>query len=291
MMKMFKKVIIVLLIVLVLYFVLVYVECNRFIKKDNDLLISTKTTDNTNHIQYGLLYKAIRYNTTNSQIKNGKALVREFNSIIFNKKYYEYKEKYDTPIDINSFELNDTKDYSEYGELYREGNSYYSTTNPNSRYIVFKDNTKIFVKDALNKKMVTINQLRQKGLNIIELVKDDNLPGNTNRILKTDVSHISSMINNKKSFILVIVQTGCSHCKAYIPKIERLAKAYMFDVYTIDIALLQPTQIEKLKNIVEYSGTPTTYFFKKGKLRENTILGNLSESIIINTLKEEGYIK
>ena len=82
------------------------------------------------------------------------------------------------------------------------------------------------------------------------------------------------MVDNQKSFILVIHQTGCSHCANYLPIVEIISDYYKFS------------------GTVHYSGTPTTVFFFDGveKTPLNRIVGEASKQTTIERYKSLGFI-
>ena len=100
------------------------------------------------------------------------------------------------------------------------------------------------------------------------------------------------MVDDKKSFILVIHQTGCSHCANYLPIVESVSNEYKLDVYNINTANLSEDDYYKFSGTVHYSGTPTTVFFFDGveKTPLNRIVGEASKQTTIERYKSLGFI-
>lgn len=112
-------------------------------------------------------------------------------------------------------------------------------------------------------------------------------------IIDTSMDEIKSMIETKETFILYIGSSECSHCAAYKPKLEDVSLEYKVIVYYIDTSKLSDEEYSKLTEIVSFSGTPTTVFIDNGDdLGVQThIDGDVSREKIINTFKNNGYIK
>lgn len=111
-------------------------------------------------------------------------------------------------------------------------------------------------------------------------------------IKNINISELKEKIDNKDSFILVITQDSCSHCKAYLPVINDVAKTYNITIYDISQTNLSDEDATYLKNIASISGTPTTVFIVEGveKTTTNRLVGNVPKYRVIEHLKALGYI-
>ena len=111
-------------------------------------------------------------------------------------------------------------------------------------------------------------------------------------IVKLDINGLKEKINNKDSFILVITQDTCTHCHAYLPKLNKIANQYNLTVYDFSQTGLSTEDKAYLTNIANISGTPATIFIEEGveKSTLNRLSGNVEEYKIINKLKSMGYI-
>ena len=110
--------------------------------------------------------------------------------------------------------------------------------------------------------------------------------------ISINVSDLESKINNKETFMLVISQTGCSHCEQYLPELERTLKEVDFTAYELNVTGISKEEGTTLNKYVNFSGTPTTIFFHEGEETTtlNRIIGYASKTKIIERLKSLGYI-
>ena len=99
-------------------------------------------------------------------------------------------------------------------------------------------------------------------------------------------------VENKDSFILMLSQTECSHCKAFKPRLAKVAKEFNIKVYYLETDLLDETTYDELKKTFNFSGTPTTIFIVEGeeKSAATRINGEASRDKIISKLKSNGFI-
>lgn len=114
-----------------------------------------------------------------------------------------------------------------------------------------------------------------------------------NSYIEINYKKMNQMFEEKNDFILFIGATSCSHCDTYKVTLKEIVKTYDIKIYYIDIDALSETERNDLKRKVNYSGTPTTVFIKKGKEESvyNRIVGDRSFDYIANKLKQNGYIE
>ena len=107
-----------------------------------------------------------------------------------------------------------------------------------------------------------------------------------------NLTTLKTKIDNKEKFVLVITQTGCSHCMAYLPILEEIGKDYKLTFYDLNMTNLSDEEIIEFKKLVRISGTPTTIFYTDGEEQSTTtrLVGEKTKDKIINRLKSEGYI-
>ena len=103
---------------------------------------------------------------------------------------------------------------------------------------------------------------------------------------------LKEKIDNKEKFVLVITQTGCSHCMAYLPVLDEIGKDYKLTFYDINMTNLSDEEKTEFNKLVRISGTPTTIFYTDGEEKTTTsrLVGEKTKEKIINRLKSEGYI-
>lgn len=111
-------------------------------------------------------------------------------------------------------------------------------------------------------------------------------------LISIGVKDLETKVNNKDKFILVITQTGCSHCEQYLPELNRTLQEVNYKVYSLNITNLNGTEQTTLNKYVKFSGTPTTIFFNEGKETTtlNRIIGYAGKDKIKDKLKSLGYI-
>ena len=105
-------------------------------------------------------------------------------------------------------------------------------------------------------------------------------------------NELESKLNNQDSFVLIITQTGCSHCEAYLPVVQNVSNKYKVDFYVLNRTNISDEERTKLKNIANISGTPTTLFYTSGeeKSAPNRLVGQATEYRLVEKLTSEGYI-
>ena len=112
------------------------------------------------------------------------------------------------------------------------------------------------------------------------------------------LSHINmedynEMVEDKKDFVLIISQLGCSHCEKFLPIASKVAKDNKITVYDLNLTNLSSEDQKTIVNTYNATGTPTIIFLKKGKEKDITerLMGAVSEERFENKLKDLGYIK
>ena len=106
-------------------------------------------------------------------------------------------------------------------------------------------------------------------------------------------NELESKLNNQDSFVLIITQTGCSHCEAYLPVVQNVSNKYKVDFYVLNRTNISDEERTKLKNIANISGTPTTLFYTSGEEKSalNRLVGQATEYRLVEKLTSEGYIR
>lgn len=111
-------------------------------------------------------------------------------------------------------------------------------------------------------------------------------------IEEINLTTLKDKINNKDKFVLVVTQTGCSHCTAYLPVLEEIGEEYKLKFYDINITNLADEEKTEFNSLVRISGTPTTIFYTDGEEQSTStrLVGEKTKDKIITRLKSEGYI-
>lgn len=112
-------------------------------------------------------------------------------------------------------------------------------------------------------------------------------------VSKIKYSDFQKKIANKESFILEVIQDGCSHCSEFSPRFDKVLSKYEVKAYSLNLTDLADAERSEFNNNYQITGTPTVLFFKDGEESSilNRINGNQDEDVIVTKLKTNGYIK
>ena len=112
-------------------------------------------------------------------------------------------------------------------------------------------------------------------------------------LVQISLNELEEKVSNKESFILVITQTDCSHCKQYKPTLKEVLKEYKITAYEIDEQEFTAEEKGRLAAIANVAGTPTTVFITEGEEKSTTdrLIGAVPKKNIISRFKSMGYIK
>ncbi len=106
-------------------------------------------------------------------------------------------------------------------------------------------------------------------------------------ITDIDYSKLEEMINNKESFILEVVQTGCSHCEEFSPRFKAVLKTNNEEAYSLNLYNMTEDELKKFNELTtSVSGTPTVLYFEDGKETSHKINGAVSNEKIEEFLKK-----
>lgn len=134
----------------------------------------------------------------------------------------------------------------------------------------------------------------KKFLVIIILVMTFCLTGCSNGGIKNiSYQELEDMIENKETFMLEIIQTGCSACEDFTPRFNTILKENNLTAYSINYTNLSDEDRNSFENIIHINSTPTVIFFDEG-VEESVsfrIIGAISDEKIIQKLKTHDYIK
>ena len=109
----------------------------------------------------------------------------------------------------------------------------------------------------------------------------------SNVITEIDYSKLEEMIDNKESFILEVVQTGCSHCEEFSPRFRAVLKTNDKEAYSLNLYNMTEEEGKKFSELTtSVSGTPTVLYFEDGKETSHKINGAVSNEEIEEFLEK-----
>lgn len=111
------------------------------------------------------------------------------------------------------------------------------------------------------------------------------------KLISITVNELEMKIQNKDTFILVVSQTGCSHCQQYLPELDTALQELGLNAYVLNLTNVEETESATLNKYINFSGTPTTIFFTDGTETTtlNRIVGYASKAKIIERIRSLGY--
>lgn len=99
-------------------------------------------------------------------------------------------------------------------------------------------------------------------------------------------------IKNKESFVVEVIQTGCSHCENFKPVFDKFTNENNIEYFKLNLSNIASSDNQELSSKYDISGTPMVLIFKKGEeQKEFTISGEVSEKTLKTVFKKAGYIK
>lgn len=103
---------------------------------------------------------------------------------------------------------------------------------------------------------------------------------------------LNTLIENKETFILEIVQDGCSFCSEFAPRFKSVLSEYKVHAKVLNVSNLSEKEYKEFENIFGSVKTPTVIFMEDGieKTKINRLVGAASKKEIIRKLKQNGYI-
>mgnify|MGYP003366593372 FL=1 len=98
-------------------------------------------------------------------------------------------------------------------------------------------------------------------------------------------------IKNKDSFVLLMWQTGCSHCISFEPTLNKIITYYNLEIYSINLANITDEEYSKIENKTFITGTPTTVVFKDGVTQTKKLIGDKESKDVLDFLTRYNYLK
>jgi len=164
-------------------------------------------------------------------------------------------------------------------------------------------NIVLIINNNKNKKEITTLEreikIKEKSLKELDLQKKD-LESYKNQVeekygsvLLVNIDKISFTEYREKvgreTFILVITMSSCGHCERYLPKLDAVLREKNLKAYDLDIEYLSEYEYNKLKEMVTFSGTPTTVIYKIGTDKKEYLYGEKDQNKIRKFIEENYY--
>ncbi len=105
-------------------------------------------------------------------------------------------------------------------------------------------------------------------------------------------STFKDKIDNKETFIVEVIQDGCSHCEEFEPVFSDFTKKYNLEYFQLNLKNVSQNEYNILNSEYTVEGTPTVLLIKKGKLlKDYVISGNVSKDELKKVFTKAKYIK
>jgi len=97
-------------------------------------------------------------------------------------------------------------------------------------------------------------------------------------------------LEDEENILVIIIQTGCSHCENFLPVVQEVVGEYQIPVMTINITNLTQDEYTKLSQSNRYLktqnwGTPTTLLLH-GSTVVDSIGGEVDKDTFVEFIKE-----
>lgn len=129
--------------------------------------------------------------------------------------------------------------------------------------------------NSVFKNYEVVNKSSEKHTTTIELTYDE----------------YETKIKNKDSFVLLMWQTGCSHCISFEPTLNKIISYYNLEIYSINLANISEDEYSKIENKTYITGTPTTVVFKDGVTQTKKLIGDRDTETVLEFLARYNYLK
>ena len=118
---------------------------------------------------------------------------------------------------------------------------------------------------------------------------DDVIEEVANSLKEIDFLEYKNMLNSGSNFILYVKQDGCSHCMNFTPTVEKVVKEYDVNLYCINLTYIGEYYSDFIE-LTNVEGTPTIIMYKNKK-EVDRFSGGKTESFLVSSFKDNGYIK
>ena len=126
--------------------------------------------------------------------------------------------------------------------------------------------------EVLSTNKVKINLTSNGQLDVVtmptpnENITLKSLPETPSTLNEIDFNTMIKLFKTTKKSILSLVKDNCSYCQDYEPKMIDALNDNNVKAYKLNISKLSSSELTKLFNYVDFTGTPTTYIIEDGKV-------------------------
>ena len=114
-----------------------------------------------------------------------------------------------------------------------------------------------------------------------------------NRLIEISYSEFNEKLENKETFFIEIMQTGCSACQSFAPKYKEVLEEYDLVSYQLNFSNMKKEDYNEFDDKYDIKGTPAVMFITEGseKTEMQRITSNIAKSKIIAKFKSNGIIE
>ncbi len=114
----------------------------------------------------------------------------------------------------------------------------------------------------------------------------------SNSIEEISFASLQKKLENKETFILEVVQTGCSACQDFTPRFNKVLGENKLKSYSVNLSNFSEEEAKEFKKMITISGTPNVIFFTEGEEKSSMtrIGGAVTNAKILEKLKANGYL-
>jgi len=113
------------------------------------------------------------------------------------------------------------------------------------------------------------------------------------RLIEISYTEFKEKLENKESFFIEIMQTGCSACQSFAPKYKEVLEEYKLISFQLNFSNMTEEEYKEFQKDYEVSGTPNVIFIANGveSSKLQRITSNIAKSKIIAKLQANKIIK
>lgn len=115
------------------------------------------------------------------------------------------------------------------------------------------------------------------------------LPETNGTLTEIDFGSLKKLFQTTKKSILIVEKDGCSYCEEFEPIFISALEDNNVTAYKINMSKLNDTDIKKISNYIEFTGTPTTFTIENGKVTHS--FSGTTDKDTISSFIEYFYVR